>query len=264
MRVGYLQFAPNFGALSSNLALISEELKGTKDTLIVLPELALSGYLFKSRDELSKYALELENSPELQTLIEQCRSQNLYLVVGFAERYQDKLFNSAALLAPEGVIGCYRKIHLFDRELNYFDPGESSPSVYSVAGVKVGLMICFDWLFPEVARTLALQGAELICHPANLVLCHCQDAMQTRSIENGVFSITANRFGEEKRSFASLNFTGQSQIVGSRGELIHRGKAADKELFLTELDITKARDKFITPKNDILKSRRPEFYNFGE
>jgi predicted amidohydrolase len=69
----------------------------------------------------------------------------------------------------------------------------------NVEGVKIGLMVCFDWVFPEVARSLALQGTDILCHPSNLVLAYCQQAMLTRCIENGVFAVTCNRFGSEDR-----------------------------------------------------------------
>jgi len=101
-------------------------------------------------------------------------------------------------------LGTYRKIHLFYKEKLYFAPGENPPKVFNVNGVNIGVMICFDWIFPETARTLSLQGAELIAHPANLVLPYCQNAMITRSIENRVFTATANRVGSELREDEQL------------------------------------------------------------
>ena len=124
----------------------------------------------------------------------------------------------------------------------------------------MGVMVCFDWVFPEAARTLALQGAELICHPSNLVLAYCQDAMRTRCLENAVFAVTANRIGTERRPRGELTFTGQSQIVSPGGEILAHSGAADESLVVREVDLSAARDKSMTAQNDLFADRRPEFY----
>ena len=121
-------------------------------------------------------------------------------------------------------------------------------------------MICFDWVFPEVARTLALRGADLLCHPSNLVLTYCQKTMLTRCLENSVFAVTANRTGTETRPRGELVFTGQSQIVGPKGDVIVSSNSQNQELILHEIDIDTARDKSITDNNDLLSDRRPEYY----
>jgi predicted amidohydrolase len=132
--------------------------------------------------------------------------------------------------------------------------------VVAVRGARIGLMICFDWAMPEVARLLTLAGADIICHPSNLVLGHCQQAMLTRCLENGVYAVTANRCGGERRPHGSVRFTGGSQVAGPRGELIHRAPAQRRELYLVDIDVRRARDKALTPFNDLLADRRPRFY----
>lgn len=122
------------------------------------------------------------------------------------------------------------------------------------------MMVCYDWAFPEVARTLALQGVDLICHPSNLVLDWGQQAMLTRCLENGVFAVTANRLGSDVRPEGTVTFTGQSQLAGPKGVLVHRSDAKIEELFIMEIDLDQARDKHVTSKSDLLKDRRPEFY----
>ena len=119
------------------------------------------------------------------------RGRSLHVVVGLAERAQDHLYNSAVLIGPNGYIGTYRKIHLFFEETLWFTPGNTGFQVWDIGQAKVGLLVCFDWFYPEAARTLALQGADILCHPSNLVLPHCPDAMVTRCLENHVFAITA-------------------------------------------------------------------------
>jgi len=260
MKVGYYQFSPKFGEPSQNLERIRTALSGVKADIIVLPELALTGYYFKDREELRSVAEVVSESSTVESLSNLCRDNDFYLVTGFAERENDKLYNSALLIGPSGVIYCYRKLHLFNTEKEYFDPGDTPLDIVEIRGVKVGLMICFDWAFPEVARTLALQGADLICHPANLVLTFCQKAMLTRCLENSVFAVTANRTGTEIRPHGKLAYTGQSQIAGPQGKVIARSNSKNQELIIFEIDIESARDKSITDNNDLLIDRRPEYY----
>jgi len=260
MKVGYYQFAPEFGEVEKNLAGVLAALDGADADLIVLPELPFTGYMFRDRSELSSLAEEPGSSRIISRLTELCRENDFYLVTGFAEKCGDAIFNSALLLGGEGVLQTYRKLHLFNREGEYFDPGDTPLSVIELRGVKLGLMICFDWVYPEVARVLALKGADLLCHPSNLVLAHCQQAMLTRCTENAVFAVTANRFGSDIREDGSVTFTGRSQIAAPGGELIHRSGPESEELFVTDIDVSRARNKWMTPGNDLLNDRRPEFY----
>ena len=159
-----------------------------------------------------------------------CRNKNAYVVSGVAEKKSSKFFNSSVLIGPEGYISTYRKLHLFDREKLFFEPGNKQLEVYDIGKAKVGLMICFDWIFPETTRILALKGAEIICHSANLVLPYSQTAMLARSVENVVYTITANRIGIEKNDEIDLNFTGQSQITSPRMETLAKAEKDTIEL----------------------------------
>ncbi len=261
MKVGYYQFAPEFGEVEKNLSGVLAALDGADADLIVLPELPFTGYMFRDRSELSSLAEEPGSSRIISRLTALCRANDYYLVTGFAEKCGNAVFNSALLLGGEGILQTYRKLHLFNREGEYFDPGDTPLSVIEIRGVKLGLMICFDWVYPEVARVLALGGADLLCHPSNLVLAHCQQAMLTRCTENSVFAVTANRFGSDIREDGSVTFTGRSQIAAPGGELIHRSGPDDEELFVTDIDVSRARNKWMTPGNDLLNDRRPEFYS---
>ena len=122
-------------------------------------------------------------------------------------------------------------------------------------------MVCFDWYYPESARTLALKGADIICHPSNLVLPHCPDAMVTRCLENHVFSITANRIGSEERGGKKrLTFIGKSEVVGPRGKIAHRAPEDREDLAVVDIDPKEARDKSLNPYNDLLRDRRTALY----
>ena len=259
-RVGYFQFEPAFGEVESNLSTVVSALRGAEADIIVLPELPFTGYRFRDRAELAALAEDPARSPGISALVELCRENGFHLATGFAEKAGDRIFNSALIIGPGGIVQTYRKLHLFDAENDYFDPGDRPLETVDIRGLRVGLMICYDWAFPEVARTLALQGADLICHPSNLVLAWGQQAMLTRCLENGVFAITANRTGSDVRPGGTLTFTGRSQLAGPRGELMHRSDERCRELFIAGIDPARARDKRVTPKSDLFKDRRPAFY----
>ncbi len=260
MKVGFYQFRPLFGKPKQNCHKILNALDNVDADLIVLPELALSGYYFKDKNESLKYAEDPENSHRLDALIGLAKNRNMHLVIGFAEKREEQCYNSAALIGPNGIEHIYRKAHLFNEEKFCFDQGNTPFIVNEVNGVKVGIMICFDWVFPEASRTLSMQGAEIICHPSNLVLTFCQQTMLARCIENRVFAITANRYGEDKRPQGSLKFTGKSQVVAPGGKLLHRAASQRDALFITDINPNEAHDKFITKHNDLFGDRRPEFY----
>lgn len=263
MRVGYFQFRPRFGEVEANCDRVVAVLRHIDADLVVLPELPFTGYYFRGRSELRRLAEDPARSPTIERLRDVCRDRGMYIATGFAEKDGDRLFNSALLIGPRGLRGTYRKLHLFDNEKRWFDPGDLPLAVQRVRGVQVGTMICIDWVFPEVARTLALQGMELLAHPSNLVLGYCQRVMVGRCIENAIFAVTANRYGTERRQHGVLGFTGRSQIVGPDGAVLARAAAQREELALCEIDPRRARNKRITPRNHLLRDRRPEFYRLS-
>ena len=260
MKIGYYQYCPEFGAPGRNLQKVENSLAGVDADIIVLPELAFTGYFFEDRNELRDLAEDAADSATVRGLARLCRANDFHLVCGFAERCGGKIYNSALVVGPSGLLHRYRKLHLFNTEKEYFEPGDTPLEPVAIRGARIGVMICFDWVFPEAARTLALKGADLLCHPSNLVLTYCQKAMQTRSLENGVFSITANRTGTERRPRGELSFTGQSQIVGPKGEVLSSSSAGEEAVVILEADVTAAREKMITATNHLLADRRPAFY----
>jgi len=131
--------------------------------------------------------------------------------------------------------------------------------VYDIGHARIGIMICFDWFFPEVARYLAVKGADIICHPANLVLPYCPQAMITRCIENRVFAVTANRIGMEDSSEGLLTFIGTSQVLGTKGEILYRASSDREEAIVVEIDPGNARNKHVTAVNHIFDDRRVTF-----
>jgi predicted amidohydrolase len=187
------------------------------------------------------------------------------IVAGLPEREGDAFYNSAILARPDGRVERYRKVHLFYEETTLFTPGDLGFPVFELTPTEgpsytLGMMVCFDWYFPEAARSLALNGADVIAHPSNLVLPHCPDSMPIRARENHVFTITANRHGTESKGDESLTFIGLSEICAPDGEIVHRAGEEDTEVFLTSFAPQEARTRKINAYNDVLGDRRPETY----
>jgi predicted amidohydrolase len=263
VKVGFLQFSPGLGRKDENLERAINLIRGAKADLLVLPELFNTGYLFENKEELKRSAEIIPDGPTFSKMAEVASQENVNLVFGLAEKEGESLFNSSVLVTPKGDFFIYRKLHLFDREKLWFSPGNRELRVSNICGAKVGMMICFDWIFPEVARILALKGAEIICHPSNLVLTYCQSAMTTRCIENGVFAITANRTGTEEKAGVKLTFTGNSQIVDPKGNVLKKVDESQEGGWTVDIDPALAEDKKFTPRNHLFEDRRTEFYAKG-
>ena len=262
MKVGFVQNCPEFGNIQVNLDRIAKMLAGREADLLVLPELFSTGYRFKNMDEAYHYAETIPDGPTTNFLISQAKKINTYIFAGLVEVDKEYVYNSSVIVGPDGFIGRYRKIHLFDTEKACFHAGSEVPPVFDLNGIKVGVMICFDWRFPEMARSLALKGAEIIAHPSNLVLPHCPQAMITRCLENRIYAITADRIGKESRvPNESLHFIGQSQVVDPDGNILIRASETNEEVQIIEIDLDKARRKLLNSKNDIFKDRRPDLYS---
>lgn len=259
-----MQTSPLFGEAGKNVeravGKISSKSSGGMD-LVVLPELFSTGYQFKTKAEASKLSEDAPSGPTTRRLVEAAKKSRVHIVFGMAEKDGKDLYNSAVLVGPKGFIGLYRKAHLFWNEKKIFTPGNTAFKVYDIGIAKVGMMICFDWLFPEAARRLAFLGADVIAHPSNLVLPYCPKAMITRCLENRVFAITANRVGIEARiKGTKLTFIGQSQVVSPKGEVLCKAGSTKPEFKIIEINPKEARDKKITPLNDIFADRRVELY----
>mgnify|MGYP001614181173 FL=1 len=151
-------------------------------------------------------------------------------------------------------------MHLYARETLFFAPGDLGFPVFDLHFGKVGIMVCFDWIYPESARTLALKGAQIIAHPSNLVLPYCPDAMITRCLENKIYAATANRIGTEHRGGLELHYIGTSEIVSPSGEVLIRMMTDETGIRVVEVDLKAAHNKKINRYNDLMAGRRPSEY----
>ena len=241
---------------SQDLREVLELASSRKVDVLVLPELANSGYVFNSNDEADSLAELIPEGEFSKLLIEWSREGGL-VVAGICEKTSDGLYNSAGVFAEGKHIATYRKIHLFDRENEWFNAGTVEPPVIEYQEQLYGIMVCFDWAFPETSRILALNGAQVILHPANLVLPYCQNAMKTRSIENRVFTATANRIGNER----GIVFSGESQVTNPKGEVLLKLGSKEIDVACVEIEPSDADKKMITKRNHILSDRKPELYS---
>lgn len=262
MKVAYVQMKPALLEPEVNYSKAEELIREAVDRgaqLVVLPELFDTGYNFESRDEVDEAAGQIPDGPTTQFLMELSRELGVFIVAGTAEKDEKgRLYNSAVMTGPigSGYIGKYRKVHLFYREKLFFEPGNLGFHVFNIGIAKVGVMVCFDWFFPESARTLALKGADIIAHPSNLVMPYAPRAMPIRALENRVYTITANRIGEER----GLRFIGKSTIASPKAEVLAMGSEDREEVAVVEVDLSLARDKRLNDINDVFADRRPEFY----
>jgi len=162
-RVAVAQFTPIVGDVAGNLDRIAVIVAATDADLMVFPELAVSGPI---ADAAAALVAEPVPGPTTERLSEIAAKRGIFLVVGLAERIGDRRFNSAVLVGPEGVVGVYRKLHLTAADRAWATPGDGGLPTFDVAVGRVGLLIGYDAIFPEAARSLAIDGADLIACPS--------------------------------------------------------------------------------------------------
>jgi len=261
VRVGYYQNNPRFGEVARNLDQIEAKLEQAEADLLVLPEFCVSGYQFASHEEVRQLSEPVPHGPTTRRLLDIAKKRRMVIVAGLPEQAGAVSYNSAVVVSPSGFLGCYRKTHLFFEETLFFTPGDTGFQVWDIGPAKIGVMVCFDWYYPESARTLALKGAEILCHPSNLVLPNCPDSMPVRCLENRVFAVTCNRIGTEARGGKDpLVYIGNSEVVTPRGTILHRAPRDQEELCIVEIDPADARNKSVTRYNDLLRDRRESLY----
>jgi predicted amidohydrolase len=272
LRVAVAQYEPRIGDLNGNRAAAvgwMERAAGEGAQLVVLPELASSGYVFSGDEEAGQLAEDADTGATVAALVDACRRHSLHVVAGLAEAGEGCRHNSAVVVGPEGRLATYRKLHLFYDEQSWFRPG-SELVVVDLPVARVGVAICYDLWFPEVARALALRGAEIIAIPTNWVSSfrsrlhdehgYCQgDVMaMAAAAANGTPVACADRIGVER----GVTFLGASIIVGADGWPLAGPASPDREeLLVAEVDLAAVeRARWRTPRNHLLRDRRPEVY----
>jgi len=265
--VGLAQIEPRLGRFERNLEACLgrlEEAAAAGCDLVVLPECATSGYMFATEDEAARAAEEIPG-PSVEALERACSRLGVHCVAGLLERDGDLLRNTAVLLGPSGLVGRYRKTHLpFLGADRFVTPGDEAPEVYDTSVGRIGIEICYELRFPELTRSLALRGAELVVHPTNWptsVRPFADFLTRARAAENHVFLATANRVGRE----GGMEFFGRSQVVDPSGTRRVEAGEGGEELLVAEIDPAEARekDRAIVPGEyevHLFGDRRPELY----
>ena len=271
IRIACIQMEPKVGRKKANVAKSLELLgkaAGRGAKLAVLPELANSGYVFETREEAFALAEKIPRGPTTQAWCAAAAEHDLHIVAGIAEREGQTLFNSAVVIGPEGYIGTFRKVHLWNEENLFFEPGNLGFPVFHTPIGRIGAMICYDGWFPEGYRLLALQGADLICVPTNWVPIPGQDSKReamanilcmAAAHSNSVFVAAADRVGRER----GQPFIGQSVIVSYTGWPI-AGPASSKEeeIIYADANLSDARrSRNWNEYNQVLRDRRSDVYD---
>jgi predicted amidohydrolase len=265
MRVAVAQIDPKLGEPGRNLDVCvsrMDEAAAAGAELIVLPECAIPGYMFDSPEEAMPFAEEVPG-PSTEALERECRRLGIHVVCGMLERDGDALRNAAVFVGPDGLIGKYWKTHLPFLGVDRFAfPGDELP-VYETPLGRIGVEICYDLRFPEVTRTLALKGADLVAHPTNFPMAaRIQTELITvaRAAENRIYLLTANRSGKERWA----EFCGRSQIVDPYGVRLAETGVEGETLLVGDVELEKARDKdYVVPGEYelyLFGHRRPELY----
>jgi predicted amidohydrolase len=261
MKICVYQTFPEFGKIEENVNKVISVLDNIEADLVVLPELFNSGYQFITKQEVIRLAEEVPQGYTTQALVRVAKAKNFFIVAGLAEKDGSKIYNSGILIGPLGYVATYRKAHLFFEEKLWFNPGNTGFKVYDIGIAKIGMIVCFDWIFPEATRILALKGAQILCQPANLIFTLCQKTMIGRAIENRIFTVTANRIGSEHRKGGKpLTFTGLSQVVDPEGNCLLQLSSDKEEVKVIEIDPDRALSKMFTEYNNLMEDRRVDLY----
>ncbi|MBI1397522.1 MAG: hydratase [Betaproteobacteria bacterium] len=270
LRVACVQMAPRIGDVESNVARSIEFVEQAVcdgAELVVLPELCNTGYAFETREEASNLAEEVPGGPATRAWTAAAAKHAITIVAGITERSGDAIHNSAVVIGPTGHVGTYRKNHLWNRETLFFERGDLGVPVFRTGAGRIAVAISYDIWFPETFRLAALQGADLVCVPANWVPMPSQpeEAMAMANVLamsgahcNAMFVACADRVGRERGE----TFIGRSVIVNQAGWPVAGPASPDREeVVLADLNLSDARRKrALNEFNQLLRDRRTDVY----
>lgn len=268
IKIAAVQMAPKLMGNEANLkAILSavREAAVNQARLVVFPECSLTGYMFCSREEALPFAETLPG-PSTENLNSLCRELGVYVIFGLLERENDRLFNAAALVGPQGFIAGYRKNHLPFLGIDRFvDTGDRPFQVHKTPIGNIGIYICYDIVFPESSRVMTLMGADILALPTNFPQVRRETlstyVVTARAIENRVHVVSADRIGSER----GYSFAGLSKIVSASGKILGLASPDKEEIIYGEVSLDLARQKhhIIIPGEyeiDYIADRRPELY----
>jgi N-carbamoylputrescine amidase len=268
--IACLQMEPRIGQVAENVAkslTMIEEAHRQGASIVVLPELCNTGYVFETRDEAFRLSEPVPDGPTTRAWQEIAARLGLIIVAGITEREGAKLFNSAVAVGPDGYVGTYRKNHLWAAENLYFEPGDLGVPVWHTRVGRIAAAICYDGWFPEVFRLAAVQGADLVCIPTNWVPMPEQPGhlpvmanilAMSAAHSNSLVIAAADRIGIER----GQPFLGRSIIVGHTGWPLAGPASADREeILVAAVDLSDGRQKrSLNAFNQPLRDRRTDLY----
>ena len=271
VRIACVQMEPIVGEKDRNVRRSIEMIEEAADkgaTLVVLPELCNSGYVFDTREEAFALSEEIPAGPTCQAWAGVASKHGLHIVAGIDERDGDALYNSSVVIGPHGYVGTFRKVHLWNKENLFFEPGNLGFPVFKTPIGRIGTFICYDGWFPESYRLCALQGADIVCVPTNWVPIPGQDENReamanilamAAAHSNSLFVAAADRIGTERQQ----PFIGQSIIVSYTGWPVSGPASPDKEeIIYADVNLSDARRKRNWNEyNQVLRDRRTDLYN---
>jgi predicted amidohydrolase len=267
IRVAACQIDPQLGEVDRNLEHIERvvaEAAAAGAQLVVLPEAAVTGYVFENLDEALTVAQRAVAVAE-QRLANAAVGAGVALIVGTLEAEAREVFNTALIFTGDGRRFRYRKMHLPYLGVDRFaTPGPDPPEVYELAGMRVGVLICYDLRFPEAARICALEGADLIALPTNWpvgVQFHPGIFAPARAAENHVYLLACDRVGEER----GTTFIGRSILLDCNGKELAVASDTEEAILFGEVDPDLARQthhRRIPGEHewDTINDRRPGLY----
>ena len=273
VRIACAQMEPVVGRKEANVARTLEcieEAAGKGADLIVLPELCNSGYVFETREEAFALAEEVPGGGTTGEWVAAAARHGIHVVAGIAECAGRALYNSAAVIAPRGFLGIYRKNHLWAAENLFFEPGNLGMPVFHTEIGRIAAAICYDMWFPEVFRLAAVQGADLLCVPTNWVpmpeqppglLKMANVLAMSGAHSNSMFVACAGRIGDER----GQPFIGSSIVVSYTGWPISGPASTDREeMILASVNLSDARrNRHLNDFNHLLRDRRTDLYAEG-
>ncbi|NCN26690.1 N-carbamoylputrescine amidase [bacterium] len=271
MKIAGIQcaFSDNEVENLNNLEVYVREAAALGARVVLAPEL-FQGYYFcqhVNKENFSR-AKSVEESESIKRFLDLSKELKLFLPVSFFEKSPQGYFNSLAVIDSGKLIDVYRKSHIPEgsgyEEREYFKEGDTGFKVYEVDGVQVGIGICWDQWFPELARCLRLKGAHVILYPTAIGSEPADGSMDTsemwrkvmlgHSVANSVGVVASNRIGKEDE----ITFYGTSFIANQKGEVLVEKSRTQEGVFCVDLDVEAIKRH---QKNwPFLKHRRPELY----
>ncbi|MFO1057193.1 MAG: N-carbamoylputrescine amidase [Dongiaceae bacterium] len=242
--------------------------------IVLLQELFETPYFCKDqRPDFFDLAQPVEDHPMLDRMTRLAAELKVVLPVSFFERANNAYYNSLLVIDASGErLGLYRKSHIPDgpgyQEKYYFNPGDTGFRVWRTAYGRIGIGICWDQWFPEAARAMALQGAELLFYPTAIgsephdptvhSRDHWQRVMQGHAGANMVPLVASNRIGREQGESCALTFYGSSFIAGPTGEKVAEAGEAGETVLVASFDLDELRRR--RAAWGLFRDRRPELY----